>query len=113
MKKRSCGWGLNETGLQTLESIGDHISETASWTTAQSLVEDLVSRAEQLSSFPHSGRAIPEFRAPTKREVTTGTYRILYRLNSTKSPDRLFLLGFIHGSQLIENTPVWDVLHNE
>lgn len=47
---------------------------------AKQWVDKLVSRVDQLSEFPESGRIIPERNDPLFREVVEGNYRIFYKL---------------------------------
>lgn len=54
--------------------------EASSPTFAERLVDQLISRTRILAVFPESGRMIPEFRIKHLREVRSGNYRILYRL---------------------------------
>ncbi|MGM0539773.1 MAG: type II toxin-antitoxin system RelE/ParE family toxin [Thermodesulfobacteriota bacterium] len=35
---------------------------------------------ERLTSFPNSGRIVPEIRDPVIREIVFGSYRIIYRV---------------------------------
>ncbi len=46
---------------------------------AEKLLDKLISRSEQLSLFPYSGRKVPEYDAENIREVFEGKYRIIYR----------------------------------
>lgn len=43
-------------------------------------VRQLIAAVDQLSIFPESGRAVPEFEDPHVREIVRRTYRIVYRL---------------------------------
>jgi addiction module RelE/StbE family toxin len=47
---------------------------------AKQWVDKLVSRVDQLSDFPESGRIIPEKNDPLFREIVEGNYRIFYKL---------------------------------
>jgi toxin ParE1/3/4 len=46
---------------------------------AELVVRRIVARVEQLSSFPESGRMVPERQDPAVREVIVKPYRIVYR----------------------------------
>ena len=64
--------------LSDLESIRDFIARDSPHY-AQLLVHKLVAATEQLTSFPNSGRVVPEFGDETLRELIVGAYRIVYR----------------------------------
>ena len=49
---------------------------------ANQLLDKLINRAQQLLSFPESGRLVPEFDDGITRELISGAYRIVYRVQS-------------------------------
>src|SRR5690606_18720153 len=47
---------------------------------AMQVVAQIVSRAEQISAFPQSGRRVADFERDDVRELIEGQYRIVYRV---------------------------------
>ena len=99
-----------EMALSTIEEIRDHVTIEAGEEAARGLVERIMASVERLSRFPRSGRIIPEFSKPTIRELITGSYRVIYHLDSVDSPSEITIYGVLHGSRLLENTPAWPLL---
>ncbi|TKB82853.1 MAG: type II toxin-antitoxin system RelE/ParE family toxin [Nitrospira sp.] len=62
---------------------------------AQSVVDRLTRRSQQIGNFPQSGRIVPEAERPQIREVLEGSYRIMYHIK----PDQVDVIAVIHGSQ--------------
>lgn len=86
-----------DTAVNHLSSIYRYISQNSTQY-AQSLVERLTRRSEQIARFPLSGRVVPEFETQQIREVIEGTYRIIYYIK----PDRVDIIAVLHSSQQIE-----------
>ena len=101
-----------EVALLTIEDIRDHVTAEAGSQAARRLVERIVASVERLPQFPGSGRTIPNFSDPTKREVITGSYRVIYHLDSMDSPSKITIYGVLHGSRLLENSPAWPLLED-
>ncbi len=57
----------------------------------------LAEKALSLGQFPEMGRAVPEFRDKTIREIVHGHYRIIYRLRN--EPKRVHILRFWHAAR--------------
>lgn len=98
------------TARATLDAIFEYLAEEAGPGTARRVQTRIVTKAEQIPSFPRSGRRVPELETPHVREVFADSYRIIYQLDSVDSPSRIDVLGVVHGSQLFENTAVWSVI---
>ena len=81
-----------EPSLDDLRAIRDYIARDSE-TYAASFIESILSAVEQLSEFPHSGRAVPEANRPDTRELLFRSYRIIYRV----LPDAIHILAVIHG----------------
>ncbi|MBA4392588.1 MAG: plasmid stabilization protein [Desulfobacca sp.] len=64
---------------------------------AESWVETIFSKVEQLKSFPESGRKVPETTNPRIRELLYGQYRIIYRIEE----NQLSILTVRHGKQIL------------
>jgi toxin ParE1/3/4 len=65
------------------------------------VVDRIVSRADQIASFPESGRMVADFRSPRIREVVEKPYRIVYEMRPEE--DRLEVVALFHGARL----PPW------
>jgi toxin ParE1/3/4 len=50
---------------------------------AEKLLDKLISRSEQIASFPYSGRKVPEYDAEHIREIFEGKYRIIPKLSKS------------------------------
>ena len=65
--------------LRDLEGIRDYIAiDSARY--AALVIERIVNGVERLSTFPESGRIVPEHNDPNIREVIVKPYRVVYRL---------------------------------
>ena len=73
--------------------------EPASPRFAEKLMDQLISRTRMLADFPQSGRVVPEFENAQLREVRSGNYRIIYRLEQT---DTVEIARIFHSAQLLE-----------
>jgi addiction module RelE/StbE family toxin len=67
--------------VRDLETIRDYIA-VDSTKYADLVVQRLVAAVERLSSFPESGRIVPERGTPEIREVIQRPFRIVYRFRS-------------------------------
>ena len=65
------------------------------------VVSRLIAGTDRLTSFPESGRAVPEFENPLVREVVVRPYRIVYRL---VGDDEIHILTVHHASQSFPTT---------
>jgi toxin ParE1/3/4 len=65
--------------LRDLESIRDFIAEDSPHY-AELVVSRLLASVERLTTFPESGRILPELQRPEVREVIHAPFRIVYRL---------------------------------
>jgi toxin ParE1/3/4 len=86
----------------------DRVSEIAGYiaqdnpVAAQSWVNTVFKKVEELKAFPESGRIVPEVNNKTIRELIYGNYRIVYRVEQST----LSILTVRHGKQLL---PVDDI----
>ena len=71
-----------ELALEDLKEIHDYIS-LDSRVYADRYIDKLISRVDQLSAHPKSGRVVPEYNIEIIRELIEGNYRIFYRLNKS------------------------------
>ena len=77
-----------------LEAIKDYISRDSD-EQARLVIARLVGAADRLADFPLSGRLIPEVNESNSREVLSGPYRIMYRIEG----DTVCITGIIHGAR--------------
>jgi plasmid stabilization system protein ParE len=69
---------------------------------AQRFGRAVKSQTGRLTSFPDSGRVVPEFPVSGLREIVLGNYRIIYRhLRDEKSIE---ILTVRHGARLLESS---------
>ena len=61
---------------------------------AARILRDIVSRTDQISLFPESGRVVPEVGQREVREVFHGDYRIIYGIRS----NNVRILRVLHGA---------------
>ncbi|WP_408610794.1 type II toxin-antitoxin system RelE/ParE family toxin [Hymenobacter siberiensis] len=59
----------------------------------------VIARTRMLADFPQSGRMVPEFENTQLREVRSGNYRIIYRLERI---DKVEIARIFHSAQLLE-----------
>lgn len=69
----------------------DSPSAAAKW------VETLFSKVELLAAAPESGRIVPEVNRVEIRELISGNYRIIYRVEQ----NRISILTVRHGRQIL------------
>ena len=87
----------------------DRVSEIAGYiaqdnpVAAESWINTVFKKVEDLKAFPESGRIVPETDNKTIRELIYGNYRIIYRLEEK----RLSVLTVRHGKQVL---PVNEVM---
>ena len=74
--------------------IREHLGLTSS-VYADQVMDRLIARSEQLSSFPRSGRQVPEYAQDDVRELVAPPYRLIYRVR----PERVDVLAVVHGRQ--------------
>ena len=66
-------------------------------TAAESWVNAVFKRVEQLKDFPESGRIVPEININLFRELAYRNYRIIYRLET----NTISILTIRHGKQIL------------
>jgi toxin ParE1/3/4 len=87
----------------------DRVSEIAGYiaqdnsVAAESWINIVFKKVEDLKAFPESGRIVPETDNKTIRELICGNYRIIYRLDEKG----LSVLTVRHGKQVL---PVDEVM---
>ncbi len=66
-------------------------------TASDKWVVSIFKTVEKLSTFPKSGRMVPEFSKDEIRELLHGNYRIIYQFSSSE----IEILTVRHGSQIL------------
>ena len=64
---------------------------------AESWIETVFQKVEELKAFPESGRVVPEIGNKTIRKLIYGNYRIICRLEEKK----ISVLTVRHGKQIL------------
>jgi plasmid stabilization system protein ParE len=80
-----------------LEAIAEFISIDSSHY-AQLFALNVFKAIERLTTFPRSGRVVPELGNAAIREIILGNYRIVYRLRK----DVVEILTVYHGAKLLD-----------
>jgi addiction module RelE/StbE family toxin len=83
-----------DSAVADLENIQAYIAKDSPQYAA-AVIERLILSVDRLTSFPESGRRVPEASRNDVRELVTLGYRIIYRL--TKSSAQV--LAVIHGAR--------------
>lgn len=81
--------------LNDLDAIYEYIAKDSP-IYAQRVIERMISRGEQLGTFPKSGRKTPEMNRSDIREILEGSYRIVYHIKE----DEIEILTVLHGARL-------------
>ncbi len=74
---------LSPDAEKNLDLIEAYIAEEADFSTAETLIDQILARCEDLAHMPRAGRAREEI-VPGVRSVTSGKYAIYYRINVNK-----------------------------
>ncbi len=70
-----------DLAIEDLKSIHEYIARDSKFY-SERFIEKIISRVDQLESFPNSGRIVPEFASEKIRELIEGNYRIVYRVHT-------------------------------
>ncbi|MEI6148853.1 MAG: type II toxin-antitoxin system RelE/ParE family toxin [bacterium] len=84
-----------------LEAIAEFIA-VDSPQYAQLFALDVLRAIERLTTFPRSGRVVPEIGNPAVREIILGNYRIVYRVRK----EVVEILAIYHGARLLDPSDV-------
>lgn len=90
------------SALTDLRSIVRRISRDNP-AAARRLGQQIIERAERLTTFPEKGRVIAKFQNPDIRETILGSYRIAYRLRRSDSDLKVEIARIWHGARDEEN----------
>ena len=87
--------------LDRVAEISDYIARE-NVSAARSWIDAIFTKAKRLEKFPKSGRAVPEIRRSSIREIIYGNYRIIYRIKK----GQLAILTVRHGKQQLPRDEV-------
>lgn len=73
-----------EQAYEDLQAIYEYVAADSK-RYVRLLADKLFDRSQILSSFPDTGRIVPELRNPAVRELIEGNYRIIYEIISEDS----------------------------
>lgn len=80
--------------LDRVGEIADYISRE-NVSAARTWVDSVFAKVKRLERFPKSGRAVPEIRRLSIREIIHGNYPIVYRIKR----EQIAILTVRHGRQ--------------
>ncbi len=86
--------------IEDVQSIRQFIAQDSPHY-AELVRQQLIAAVERLSTFPQSGRVVPEANNPAIREVIQGSYRIVYRLIHGE----IHILTVHHAARLLHLEP--------
>ncbi len=90
--------------LEDIENIAAFIAhDSEQYATIQ--VSRFFDRVKILEQYPLSGRIVPELNLETLRELTTGNYRIVYRV---VSDSRIDIVTVHHSNRLLSSNPFFE-----
>jgi len=87
----------SDSAEKQLDTIYEYLAQYSE-KTALETVDRVTAKSIQISSFPLSGRKVPEFSMEQIREVIEYPYRIVYY---TK-PEHIEIIAVVHGAQNIK-----------
>ena len=80
--------------ISQLQAIHDYHAKVAP-SYAKRIVDRITKRSKQISTFPYSGRIVPEYELPEVRQIIEDRYRIIYLIKD----ERIEVLSVIHTSR--------------
>jgi addiction module RelE/StbE family toxin len=83
--------------IDDVRAIATYIAED-SLAYAKSVAQKIMASTRRLSSFPMSGRVVPEFNQENIREVFAYSYRIIYRVEG----ETVTIAAVVHGKRPVE-----------
>ena len=93
-------WTLQS--LEDMENIAEYIAKDST-KYAQIQIRDFFDSVRSLSSFPTSGRIVPETDNKNIREIIVGYYRVIYHI---KNHSEINLLTIHHSKRLLKSKVV-------
>jgi addiction module RelE/StbE family toxin len=83
--------------LRDVEGIADYIAQDST-AYAAVVVRTIINQTKMLSTFPRSGRKVPEFDDDDIRELLAYSYRIIYRVHENE----VVIAAVIHGRRVLQ-----------
>ena len=87
--------------VSDLREIHDYIARD-SLRYAQAQIQRIQKTAERPRRFPLCGRIVPEFPEEFWRELSCGSYRVIYRF--VEESNEIRILAVIHGRRLLDKS---------
>lgn len=84
--------------LEDVEAIATYIARDSVFYAA-AVVEKMLATASGLNQFPQSGRIVPELNQPDTRERFIYSYRLIYRIETS----RILVVAVTHGKRLLDD----------
>lgn len=92
-----------ESAVIDLENIKDYIAKDSEYY-ASLFTEKIFATVEEIATFPHLGREVPEYKAEYIREVLYNNYRIIYQIKD----NNILILAVVHGARDLSSSHPWD-----
>lgn len=89
----------SERALMDVEHLRDYIAQDSPFY-ARQFIERLLTRLENLPTFPRMGRSVPEAESEDVREIVYQGYRVIYRLKAGV----IEIAAVVHGSRDLAGT---------
>ena len=86
----------SQRALGDVDAIASYIAKD-SFSYAGTVVRKILMSTRSLSSFPFSGRKVPEVDDENLREVFAYSYRVIYRVEQ----DKVVVAAVIHGRRML------------
>jgi addiction module RelE/StbE family toxin len=83
--------------LDDVDDIASYIAKDSPQY-AQSVVEQVITRSRNLSSYALRGRVVPELDTPEYRETFIYSYRLIYKVTGKQ----VAIIAVIHGARLLD-----------
>lgn len=87
-----------QTAEDHLDAIYAYIAQNSK-TYALKVVDKITRKSQQITSFPLSGRSVPEYDVKQIREVFSDSYRIIYYIK----PSQIDIIAVIHSAMNVLN----------
>jgi|SRR5690554_5543504 len=102
----------SETATECLVTIGHYLKENHGESSATAFLKKVYATVGNLRDFPLSGRTLPDMGDSLLRELVAPPWRVIYELDALNAPSGILIVGVVHSAQLLENTPLWDMLNS-
>lgn len=93
----------SQKALEDLREIHEYIAKDSK-RYAEAQVKRIQDTAERLRRFPKIGQVVPEFPEEGWRELLSGSFRVIYRYDSTD--DEIRVLAIVHQRRLLKESLV-------